>query len=59
MYSIWFHQIRALAGREPGILDLLTPEKLRNCNFVKKEGYPHEYADAYCCAYQPAEPKRL
>ncbi|WP_162609668.1 hypothetical protein [Lachnoclostridium sp. An131] len=42
MYSIWFHQIKTLAGREPGILDSLTPEKLEAGYSAKKEAY-HEF----------------
>ena len=44
MYSTWFHQINSLAGQQPEILDLLTPEKLDICKTAEKEGYHYESA---------------
>ena len=59
MYSTWFHQIRALAGREPESLDLLTPERLLSRDSAEKERCIYEPAAAYGNTSEPAGLKRL
>lgn len=62
MYSTWFHQIRELAGRDPGLLESLTPEAfhLPGARTFKKEG--HGYDEPYIdirCILKPSGPERF